>query len=201
MNNNAWTRFFDIVFKYVLLNFLAFFSSILGLFLFGFFPALSALLFTVKFVKQETWRELAMTYWLAYKSNFIKANVYGWGLSLLSMYLFFNTRICFQLSPLIFTLFGTLSAMALVLTVAFGLNCFLFLDELNNYNDLKSLFFYTIYALPTSLLQIGSIGLFVIIISFFPVIILFGGVAVLSKINLSLAMKKTTKLMIGETIK
>lgn len=201
MNNNAWTRFFDIVFKYVLLNFLAFFSSILGLFLFGFFPALSALLFAVKFVKQETWRELAMTYWLAYKSNFIKANVYGWGLSLLSMYLFFNTRICFQLSPLIFTLFGTLSAMALVLTVAFGLNCFLFLDELNNYNDLKSLFFYTIYALPTSLLQIGSIGLFVIIISFFPAIILFGGVAVLSKINLSLAMKKTTKLMIGETIK
>ncbi|GGI65347.1 DUF624 domain-containing protein [Enterococcus alcedinis] len=201
MNNNAWTRFFDIVFKYVLINFLAFFSSILGLFLFGIFPALSALLFTIKFVKQQTWRELIMTYWLAYKSNFIKANVYGWSLSLLSIYLFFNTRICFQLSPLIFILFGTLSAMALVLTLAFGLNCFLFLDELIHRKDLKSLFFYTIYALPTSLLQIGSIGLFLILISFFPAFILFGGLAALSKINLYLAMKKTTKLMTGEIIK
>ena len=201
MNNNAWTRFFDIVFKYVMLNFLTFFSSILGFFLFGIFPALSALLFTIKSVKEQTWRELIMTFWLVYKRNFIKANVYGGCLSLVSIYLFFNTRICFQLSPLIFTLFGTLSAMALFLTLALSLNCFLFLDELIDFKDLRSLFFYTIYALPTSLLQIGSIGLFTILISFFPALILFGGVAVLSKINLYLAMKTTTKLVTGGTTK
>lgn len=201
MNNNAWTRFFDTVFKYVLLNFLAFFSSLLGLFILGIFPALSALSITLPFYKEQTWRELSVNYWKNYKNNFIKANAYGWGLMILSIYLFFNTRICFQLTPLIFTFFGTLSLIILILVLSFGLNCFLFLEELNNKDDIKSLLFYTIYALPTSLLQITIIILFLILSPLYPAILLFGGVSLVVKANLYFGTRKIMKLRMRGLVK
>lgn len=194
MKDNKWTRFFDTIFKILVLNFLVFLFSVLGLFILGIFPAIAAMFATIKAGEELTWKELMHLYWMKYKKLFVKANGFGFGMSFLSFYLFLNTKICFQLTPIIFTFFGTLSLIALVLCVAFALNLFIFMEEIRNKLDFKQLCQYTIYALPSNILQMIIIFLFLLICPFFPAMILFGGVVVVGKVCLYLANKNRINL-------
>lgn len=198
MKDNKWTRFFDIVFKILVLNFLTFITSALGLFVLGFFPALVAMLIVISRKEELSWKELIRFFWSKYKQFFWKANILGLGLGILSFYLFLNTKVSFQLTPLIFTLFGTLSLLAFLFCLALTINCLMFIEEWADYAYFKRMFQYTFCSLRTNIIQILLIGVFLIICPLFPAVILFGGTVVLGKICIYLANKNIESLRLKE---
>lgn len=201
MKDNKWTRFFDSLFKIVVLNFLVFLTSVLGLFILGLFPALAAMFATIRMSRELNWKEMILLYWLKYKKLFVKANIFGFTISLLSFYLFLNTKVCFQLTPIIFTFFGTLSLITLIVCVAIGMNSFIFMEEIQSKIDFKQICQYTIYSLPYNIVQMVVILLFLLIVPYFPAILLFGGLVMMGKCCLYLMNKSLNNLQSKGTLR
>ncbi|MHC5268588.1 DUF624 domain-containing protein [Enterococcus sp. LJL98] len=181
MKDNKWSRFFDTVFKILILNFLTFLCSLLGVLVFGFFPSIAALSVTLKKSKESHWKELMVLFWKTYKKYFLKANAKGGLLSGVGFYLLLNTKICFQLTPLIFTVFGIFSFLSFLFCIALMFNYLLLIEEWENSSSLKHLLQYTIYSFPTNLLQMLLVSLFIVLCPLFPAIILFGGVVLINR--------------------
>lgn len=85
--------FSDWFIKVVYLNVLWFFFSLLGLFVFGFFPATIALFSVIRLIliKEED-VAIFTTFWKFYKREFLKGNGIGWGISIILTILYFDVQ-------------------------------------------------------------------------------------------------------------
>ncbi|MCH1624359.1 YesL family protein [Fredinandcohnia quinoae] len=82
------------VLRLVYVNLLWIFFSMVGLFIFGLFPATIAMFAVVrKWVYKETEIPVFKTFWTTYKSEFMKSNALGLVFFMISLILYFNMNI------------------------------------------------------------------------------------------------------------
>lgn len=87
-------RLADFIMKLAYLNLLAIFYTVIGLFIFGFFPALTALFYIVrKWLTGYSDIPITKNFWFAYKKEFVRSNVIGAILFLSGLLLFINLSI------------------------------------------------------------------------------------------------------------
>ncbi|RKL68231.1 hypothetical protein CR203_07025 [Salipaludibacillus neizhouensis] len=77
--------------KFALLNILWLFFTVLGLGVLGLFPATVAM-FSIsrKWIQGDRDIPVVKTFWTMFKSNFMKANIYGWMIALAGVVLYVN---------------------------------------------------------------------------------------------------------------
>ncbi|MDQ0253210.1 putative membrane protein YesL [Evansella vedderi] len=177
-------------------NILWIFFSILGLFVFGFFPATVAM-FTVmrKLVLGEVDIPIFRTFWTALKKEIVKSNILGYIVLLFGGILYLNFSIIQESTSNI----GYLYYPTLILIFLFILTLFYIFPvyvhfQFNILTALRnSLFLMIINPLATFTMIFGSIVIF-IILDFFPALIVFFGGSAFTLLFMSISMWAFNKI-------
>ena len=182
MPTTNFQKFFDRIFKLLMINFTYFFAIIIGLGLAGLFPASVALFKTIPHFNELDYKALFIKYLQAYKHNFIKANVGGYLLSLIAVGAYFNY---YLLSHSHSILLNSVSIIVLLGTIylALALTNTIMTTSLSNMT-LKNRFIksclYTFVNLGHSILQLVVVGIYLTVVAYAPVTFLFGGTTLMA---------------------
>ncbi|MDT8860202.1 YesL family protein [Alkalihalobacillus sp. MEB130] len=85
------------IMKFAYVNFLWMLFTIVGLFVFGFFPATIAMFSIIrKWIMKEVDIPIFKTFWVAYKTNFVKSNVLGLIIIFIGVVLYVDLRVIAQ---------------------------------------------------------------------------------------------------------
>jgi uncharacterized membrane protein YesL len=161
------------------LNLLWIFFSILGLFMFGFFPATSSMFAVIrKWVMGDLEIPIFKTFWSHYKMYFLKSNLLGLVLTLVGFFLFFDFRLVqqFQSGYMLFFYYSLLMiAFIYGLTVLYVLPVFVHF-ELSVFKIMKtSLSIMIVSPLSTIMMFAGGIIIFFILKSLPGLVFIVGG--------------------------
>jgi len=161
------------------LNLIWILFSILGLFIFGFFPATTSMFAVIrKWVMGELEIPIFKTFWSHYKRDFLKSNLLGLVLTLVGYFLFFDIRLVQQSqSGYMFFIYYFLLIIAFIygLTILYVLPVFVHF-ELSVFKIIKSaLLFMIISPLSTIMMFAGAIIIFFTLKSLPGLVFIVGG--------------------------
>ncbi|WP_035445745.1 YesL family protein [Bacillus sp. UNC41MFS5] len=161
------------------LNLLWILFSILGLFIFGFFPATTSMFAVIrKWVMGDLEIPIFKTFWSHYKKYFLKSNLLGLVITFVGFFLFFDIRLVQQFQSgymLFFYYFLLMIALIYGLTVLYVLPVFVHF-ELSVYKIMKtSLSFLIVSPLSTIMMFAGGIIIFFILKSLPGLVFIIGG--------------------------
>lgn len=167
----------------VYLNFLWIVFSIMGLFVFGFFPATASMYGVIrKWVMGDFDVPIFRTFWTLYKQEFIKSNLLGLVLTLVGSFLFFDIRLVQQMSGffMIFLHYFLLTfAFIYGLTLLYVLPVFVHY-ELKVFQMIKTAFsFMVISPLSTIMMFAGGVIIY-FTMKFLPGLLFFLGGSLIS---------------------
>lgn len=171
-------RFSEWVMRFALLHLLWITCSLLGLLIFGLFPATIAMFVVMrKWVMGETEVPILSTFWEAYKKDFLRSNSLGLFVTFIGLFIYFEfTLVVESSSPLLQLSYYPL----LGLSVLFGL-FFLYLFPTYVHYELKlhqvmknALFIMILHPLSNIVLLLSAL-LFYYLVQIIPGILLFFG--------------------------
>lgn len=183
-------------------NILWFFFSVLGLFVFGLFPATVAM-FTVmrKLVLGEVDIPIFKTFWTTVKKEFVKSNLLGLIVFLFGGILYVNFNIIQETTSNISYLYYPTLVLILIflLTLFYVFPVYVHFD-LNIFTALRnSLFLMIVNPLATFTMIFGSIIIF-IVLDFFPSLIVFFGGSAFTLLSMSITMWAFNKIALKKQI-
>ena len=156
-----------ILLNLVYLNLLWVLFSLLGLFLFGFFPATTSMFAVIReWVMGDLEIPIFKTFWSHYKKYFLKSNLLGLVITLVGFFLVFDIRLVQQFQSgymLFFYYFLLMIALIYGLTVLYVLPVFVHF-ELSIYKIIKTSFSFMIVSpLSTIMMFAGGVIIFFIL--------------------------------------
>ncbi len=199
-------RFYEIanwIMRIVLLNVMWMIFTLLGLGIFGFFPATAAM-FTIvrKWLLGEKDIAVVKTFWHAYKTNFVQINIIGFVMGLIGLILYVDFRF-FQASEYVvlsllnfFIIFAAFIYFAVVLYL-FPLYVHF---KCNTMEYIKRSFIIVLGKPLHSIMMIVGSYLVYVVVSMMPVLILFISGSLLSIVLMWIALKTfpTYEIKAGE---
>lgn len=178
MNDSKLSKGVTFVYKLIILNFVYFFATVLGLGVAGFFPATLALIKTIPLLKENKEKTLIQQFIRSYKKYFVRANVWGYAGGFLLIGAYINYKLL-TTSP--FFVFNVLGIVVFLLTGYLLLSVIngLYLKELQEGKTYKQALIegciYTFIKIGYSLMQVAVVIAYYFLVSFYPATFLFGG--------------------------
>ncbi|WP_160718867.1 YesL family protein [Bacillus sp. USDA818B3_A] len=172
-------KIFAIALNLAYLNFLWIIFSLLGLVVFGFFPATSAMFGVIRKWFLEDWDlPIFKTFWNLYKKEFIKSNILGYILFLAGFILYLDIKLVQQMSNIYMTMvhyFLLMLTFVYVLTIFYVWPVFVHF-ELSVLQVIKTAFsFMVISPYSTIMMAAGGVIFYFTVQQFPGLLLIFGG--------------------------
>jgi uncharacterized membrane protein YesL len=168
--------FSEWVMRFVFVNILWIFFTIVGLFIFGFFPATIAMFSVVrKWVLKESDIPIFKIFWKTYKTEFLKSNVLGLVVTAFSIFMYFNLSVIQATTlPLLKVLFipNLIVIMIFILTFLYVIPVFVHYEG-NLVQVIKNSFFFMLLNPKATFCMIAFTVFLVFILYSFPGLIPF----------------------------
>jgi uncharacterized membrane protein YesL len=200
MNSDRYTQFFykvsNWILKLALINILWILFSILGLVIFGFFPATISMFSVISKLRRQEELPIFKTFWKTYKQEFIKSNQMGFLLVTVAVIFYFDLYFIQETSNSILQLFY----YPLIILIFIFCMCILYVFPIYAHYDLKifQIFknaFLIMIANPLATFAIiSSVIVIAVITMFFPAILLFFSGSILAYLITSAASNSFSKI-------